>query len=444
VANFNGTSSHDSQITNFNAKFEPPDQGLCEGNGFVLEPVNSAYRIYQTNGSTIEGPFNVNDLFNEGAQEFTSDPRCHFDPTTNTWFSEILFISADGLTSHQDIAVNTTGDPTNLWTEYRFDTTHAGGNGCPCFGDQPRMGIDQFNVYISTDEFSIAGPQFNGPQLYAISKSDLVGGKPAHFSHFGNLSLGGIQPIAVEPAISIGTPDAEYFLNSFDPNHTFDSRIGVWAMTERAGVASGHAPRLSATVISSEAYGVPPGALQKGATSLLDSGDDRMQQAQFIAGSVWGELTTAITIPGDSAERAAAAWFKVTPALSGGHIGTVTMANQGYVARSGNYVIYPALAADASGRAAMVFAESGANRFPSAAYAVLSTGASQFGAPIVAAAGTGPYDPSAGRWGDYSYALLDPATNRFWFATEYVPPVSSQTTTGKRNWGTRVLQVSVS
>src|SRR3954451_1846793 len=45
VRNFNGVSSRDSAVTNFGAEFEPPDQGLCVGNGFVLEPVNSAFRV---------------------------------------------------------------------------------------------------------------------------------------------------------------------------------------------------------------------------------------------------------------------------------------------------------------------------------------------------------------------------------------------------------------
>ena len=76
LVNFNGVSSRDSQFTNFELMFEPPDQGLCEGNGFILEPVNSAYRIYRTAGTSLRGPFNVNDLFNVGAKEFTSDPRC--------------------------------------------------------------------------------------------------------------------------------------------------------------------------------------------------------------------------------------------------------------------------------------------------------------------------------------------------------------------------------
>jgi hypothetical protein len=443
AANFNGVGSLDSQLTNFNAKFEPPDQGLCEGNGFVLEPVNSAYKIYHTNGSAIEGPFNVNDLFNEGAQEFTSDPRCHYDPTTNTWFAEILFLSSDGMSSHQDIAVNTTGDPTNLWTEYHIDTTDSGGNGCPCFGDQPRIGIDQYNVYISTDEFSILGPQFNGGQLFAFSKSDLLAGNPVHFALFKNLHIGGQLSLAIEPALSTGTPVAEYFLNSLDPNGTFDNRIGVWAMTDREAIASGDVPVLSSTVISSEVYGLPFKAPQKGSTSLLDAGDDRMQQAQYIGGDVLGELTTAVTIPGDSGGRDGAAWFEVHPTLTGDHIGTVTMVDQGYVVKSNNYLIYPALQMDASGRAAMVFTETSPTRFPSAAYAVINSGGSQFGPAIVAAGGTGPYDPKATRWGDYSWAVLDPITDRFWMATEYMPPKSSQTTTGERNWGTRVLGLSV-
>jgi hypothetical protein len=88
-------SSLDSGVTNFGAEFEPPDQGLCVGNGFVVEPVNSAFTIYRRNGSVVTGPFNVNVLYDEGLTEFTSDPRCYFDKSTNTWFATILFISAD-------------------------------------------------------------------------------------------------------------------------------------------------------------------------------------------------------------------------------------------------------------------------------------------------------------------------------------------------------------
>jgi len=446
--NFNGVSSRDSAVTNYGQEFEPPDQGLCVGNNFVLESVNSAYTVYRPDGTSVAGPFNVNDLYNEGAIEFTSDPRCDFDPTTHTWFATILFISggesAAGNTSHLDVAVNPTGDPTTVWTEYQFDTTDKGGNGCPCFGDQPTLGIDHNNLYVTTDEFSILGPQFNGAQIYAFSKADMRAAKPAHFVHFSHLDIGGTMASTVQPAITTGAASAEFFMNSLDPNLTFDDRLGVWALTNGQAVATGHSPTLSSIVITSEIYGVPPGAQQKGAKSLLDSGDDRMQQTQFINGRLWGEMTTAITIPNDPAERAAAGWFDVNPTLSGALIGGATIAHQGYVADPGSYVIYPALQSDAAGNVVMVFTDTGSARFASAAYAALGAGQSQFGAINIAAAGSGPYDRKATRWGDYSWAVLDPTADAVWLATEYMPPPASQTPDRLRNWGTEVLEVGVS
>jgi hypothetical protein len=443
--NFNGTSSRDSEVTNFDARFEPPDQGLCEGNGFVLEAVNSAFTIFRPNGSVVRGPFNVNDLFDEGSEEFTSDPRCYFDATTNTWFAIILFINAAGTEGRIDIAVNSTGDPTSFWQQYQIDTTDKGGLGCPCFGDQPRLGIDQHNLYVSTDEFSIQGRRFNGAQIYAVAKKDLVGGAPtAHFVHFANLKIDGRRAFGVQPALTTGSPSSEYFLNSLDPNGTGDNRIGVWALTGGARVASGLMPTLSSTIITSEPYGEPPGAAQKGAKSLIDSGDDRMQQTQYIGGQVWGELTTSVTISNDPSERAGAAWFSVEPSLQHGQISAAVIRRQGYVAEAHNNVLYPALQADTSGRAAMVFTLTGASRFPSAAFAVLSASSVTFGGVNVAANGTGPYDPKATRWGDYSWAVLDARADAVWLATEYIPPKASQTSTGARNWGTRVLEVPLS
>src|SRR5579863_395875 len=217
LAGFNGVSSRDSAKTNFGAEFEPPDQGLCVGNGFVVEPVNSAFTIYRTNGKVVAGPFNVNKLFNEGFKQFTSDPRCYFDVSTNTWFATILFINSTNTSARTDIAVNTSGNPTRPWTVYHLDATDNGANGapndpgCPCYGDQPTLGIDQFNLYITTNEFSILGTQFNGAQVYAVSKSDLVSlSKNVHFAHFGNLSIGGTTAASVQPAISNGTPPAEF------------------------------------------------------------------------------------------------------------------------------------------------------------------------------------------------------------------------------------------
>lgn len=441
LSNFNGTSSRDSQFTNYNLEFEPPDQGLCAANGFVLEPVNSAYRIFRTNGKSIRGPFNVNDLYNVGGKEFTSDPRCWYDPATTTWFSTILFLNDAGTQGALLIAVRHAKDPLGLWNEYSIDATDPGGRGCPCFGDQPRIGIDQQNLYVTADQFSIQGPQFDGTELWVIDKAGLVAGKPTvQFAHFGHMTVLGQTPLAPQPALSTGRPHAEFMLGSLDLTNQGDNRLSVWAITDRAAVASGGLPTVSSIVTRSEPYANPPPVPQKGAPSKLNQGDDRMQQTAFAGGTVWGELGTATTPAGDSVVRAGAAWFQVKPRLAGGVVVGARMVRQGYVAARGRYLIYPSLWPDAAGNAAMGFSVSNSSMFPSTGYATLRAGASNFGAPVVSARGFGPYSRTSSRWGDYSFAVPG-RSDSVWLANEYVPPKRSQTTDGAQNWGTRVVQV---
>ena len=444
LENFNGVSSRDSAKVNFGAEFEPPDQGLCVGNGYVVEPVNSAYTIYRTDGSKVAGPFNVNKLYGEGFKQFTSDPRCFYDKTTNAWFAIILFISADGKLGRTDLAVNPTGNPTTPWTVYHINGTDNGGNGCPCFGDQPLLGIDQYNIYISTNEFSISGPQFNGAQIYAISKSQLVAlSQKVNVVHFGNLNIGGSIAASVQPAFTYDTnANAEYFMNSLDPNGTFDDRLGVWALTDRQAVGKGGTPILSKVVISSEPYGYPPAAEQKGATTTIDSGDDRMQQTEFINHDLWGALDTAVTIPGDPTSRAGIAWFNVQPYLVGSTIRGATLRGQGYIALKGNYLLYPAIQVSPEGTAAIIMTLVGPTRYPSVAYAFMGAGWRSFGYVHLLADGHTHYSTSSTRWGDYSWAVLDPTGKSFWMATEYIPPKNSQTLDGVSNWGTRVVEIS--
>jgi len=449
LANFNGVSSADSAATNFGSEFEPPDQGLCVGGGFVVEMVNSAYTVYDTHGHALAGPFNVNGPFDEGLTEFTSDPRCQYDAATNTWFAVILATNKGETESFVDVAVNTSGDPRTPWTSYRINTTDAGGRtgphhkGCPCLGDQPTLGIDAHNLYVTTNEFALVGEQSNGAQIYALAKKDLVAlATEVHQVHFDKLTIGGGPATSVQPALTTGTANAEYFLSAIDPTETGDERIGVWALTKAQLVAKGGIPQLSAVVLPSEAYKGPPKAEQKGTATLIDSGDDRMQQAQFVNGSVWGELGTALNVGGDPTTRSGAAWFQVAPQLKGGVIAGASMQRQGYVASAGNYTLYPALEVSPSGTAAMVMTLSGAKRFASAAFTTLAPKASAFAPITVAAGGTTSYDPAGERWGDYSWAVLDPSGKSVWLATEYVPPKASQTPDGLHNWGTRVLDVS--
>src|SRR5205823_918238 len=55
VKSFNGINHRDQRLANGGNQFslEPPDQGLCAGNGFVFETINDALRIYDDSGKPL-------------------------------------------------------------------------------------------------------------------------------------------------------------------------------------------------------------------------------------------------------------------------------------------------------------------------------------------------------------------------------------------------------
>lgn len=465
LANFDGiTAAQNKRVSGFD--LEPPDEGLGASNSYVVNFVNVAGAVYSTHGKRIAGPFSLNSFFGEPATENTSDPRVYFDSTSKHWFATILGYSftKKGLVaeSHIDIAVSTSSNPTQSWQVFRLNTTNRAHFACPCLADYPILGFDKYNVYVSTNEFTQTLSAFNGAQLYAVSKSQLIH-RPARANYvlFPNLSQAGAPAYHVQPAVTYDSPGVEYLLSSLDPNGTFDHRLGVWAVSNPQAVTTGHGrPTLSSTVIGSEAYGQPPNAVtppgfcpncQNGqgapTTGIVQTDFDAMQEVQFLDGHLVGALNTAITVPGETGERAGVAYFDVAPKVSGGAVSAAShVRSQGYLAASGEYLFYPHLNRLDNGSTVMTFGLGGPTTFLSAAYAVMGAGSRNFGPIRLAAAGTGPDNGftgtqqfgGAGRWGDYSGGQIIPGSNRVWLATQYIPNNGD----GFANWGNRIFEIA--
>src|SRR5438046_2600429 len=137
---------------------EPPDQGMCVGNGYVVEAVNDVLNVFNAGTGTsalpdntatnIVGGFprNVNhavDLnsFFGYAQAvtrpsgppfgpFVTDPSCLYDAATQRFFVIALTLNTNPATggfttvNHLDVAVSKTSNPTGGWNIYRFDVTN--------------------------------------------------------------------------------------------------------------------------------------------------------------------------------------------------------------------------------------------------------------------------------------------------------------------------------
>jgi hypothetical protein len=206
---------------------EPPDQGLCAGNGDVLEVVNDVLNVYsEASGQTVLPdntatnivagfPRNVNHAVDLNSfygyapainrstgirgPEVT-DPSCIYDSATQRWFVVALTLETVPTTgaftgvNHLDLAVSNTADPAGSWTIYRIPVQDDGTDGTPdhgcalhndgtghgpCLGDYPHIGADANGIYLTTNEYAFF-PNFvyMGAQVYALSKAALVAGAP--------------------------------------------------------------------------------------------------------------------------------------------------------------------------------------------------------------------------------------------------------------------------
>jgi hypothetical protein len=311
---------------------EPPDQGMCAGNGYVLEAVNDVLNIYDTLGQSVLPdntatnivagfPRNVNHAVDLNSfynyppainrttgvrGQFITDPSCLYDAATQRWFVVVLTldVNASGAfttVNHLDIAVSQTANPTGPWNLYKTnvtnDGTNAGGvNPGPYLGDYPHIGADANGFYITTNAYPWCCNGFSGAQIYAFSKAQLAAGAASvtmqHIDTFGEVNqpsdAGSTQPgFTLWPAQSPGTSSydlnaggTEYFLSSnatdeathpvagFGGTYT-SSQLVVWALTNTSSLnTASPALSLSNKVLTANQYGLPPKQQQPGSGTL--------------------------------------------------------------------------------------------------------------------------------------------------------------------------------
>lgn len=461
--NFNGLSDLDNAALNpFIA--EPPDQGICAG--YLLdqstgkkipmeyEMVNDVIAIYLPNGKlvveqslqTFFGEAN----FSSSGGLLVGDPRCHFDRLTHTFFFTVTVIGQDqylppSSKSHLDIAWIDANTP-QTGREILVDTTDATNSNCPCYADYPTFGLDNNAVYVAFNEFPIASSgSFQAAQLFVFSKSQMINKAPV-VNGFGFTFPAGI--FALQPVINVSSANSEYLENSF----TFadgSNVLALWHVTNDQNIAGKVPPIVHpAKLITVENYAFPVPAASTGtgvtdsngftSAAFLNPDDDRIQQVEGIQDEgqieLWSSLDTAVSIKGDTQTRDGIAWFRINPA-------NASVVEQGYIASSGNNLLYPAILHSNNGTTAIVFTITSATINPSAAYVLSPSSPTNFGSTInIVAQGTNPYLTATNRWGDYSAAELALDGDSIWLATEYVPVQTS--TTFYLNWGTDIFEVS--
>jgi hypothetical protein len=282
---------------------EPPDQGLCAGNGYVLESTNDVLNIFNTSGiSVLPGAkaVSLNQFYgypsaiNRSTGQFgpsLTDPSCYFDQAAQRWFHVVLTLDRVGTssslsgTNHLDLAVSQSANPLGNWTVYRIPVQDDGSQGTPnhkcaggpCLGDYPHIGADANGIYLTTNEFPFFAGGFHGAQIYAISKQALVSNASSlnivqyDTAAASTNTASGLPGFTVWPAISAQSSPAEqggieYLLSSLAvfQDSGVSNQLQLWSLTGTSALLSGGAPSLTSSLVNTEAYGIPGRARQPG------------------------------------------------------------------------------------------------------------------------------------------------------------------------------------
>jgi len=334
VTGFEGLNHYQQRYSRGGNQFsiEPPDQGLCAGNGYELETVNDVLNVFNSSGASVLPdntatnivagfPRNVNHAVDLNSfygyapainrttgvrGPFVTDPSCLYDAQTQRWFVVVLTLNtfpngAFTHVNHLDLAVSQTSNPTGLWNIYRIDVTNdgtntGGVNPGPYLGDYPHIGADANGFYITTNAYPWCCNGFSGAQIYALSKAQLAAGAPsvtvAHIDTSGMVNApsdaGPTQPgFTVWPAQSPANQFAsdnggtEYFMSSNAADEAthpvagsggsyVSSQIVVWTLTNTSSQNAVPSLGLSNNLVTVGTYALPPKQKQPGSGTLAD------------------------------------------------------------------------------------------------------------------------------------------------------------------------------
>jgi hypothetical protein len=455
-ANFQGLNFHDQRFANGGNQFsvEPPDQGLCAGNGFVLETVNDVLQVYDAAGNALLNGGHAVDLNTfygypaainrtTGARgPSITDPSCIYNQVIGRFIHVALTLDHVGTTAsltgnnHLDIAVSNTGDPTGSWTIYSLPVQNNGTQGTPnhncnngfCLGDYPHIGADANGIYLTTNEFAFFGPGFYGAQVYGIGNNLLTGGTGSVvlFSTLGAGPDG--AGFTVWPAQTPGNQfdgahgGTEYFLSSdavFADSGT-SNIILQWAMSNTSSLNStSPTPTLSLSTIAVDTYAVPPFATQAAGDrplsdciadtvvfpncNVLVAGVGSHNNTTFFPPSTTGNLNSNDSRMQQVTYANGKLWGALDTAVNVGGQDRAGVAYyvinpqsqklflQGQAGIASTDLTYPAIGVTQNGRGVMTFTLTGDNDYPSAAFAGMDAKVGM-GNVQVAAAGAGPWD----------------------------------------------------
>ena len=415
---------------------DPPDVHLAVGPSQVVQVVNTHIRMYTKSGSVLSST-ELGTFFGADSTWFFTDPRVLYDATSGRFFLTVAGSEGDPTTATTGllwVAVSTSSDPTEVWKAWLY--TFSGS-----FPDYPASGVSDDKFAVAATAFALPGPgSFLGAEKVVFNKSQLVSGAASP-----SIAFAAPDPNyeTVQPAQSLSSTSTLYLASvNSGTSSAPSSTISFWTITGVPGVST---VSESVTPLSFGGVSVPPNAAQPSPGPLLDTGDNRLQQAVWRSGTLWTAGNTRCTPTGDTTARSCAYYVAIST------VSMPSVQQSMSLGAPGAYYFYPALQIDGSGIVTTVFGRSSSSEAASLRYTgrYPTDGLSTLQSSSLLKSGNGAYCSLCGapaRYGDYFGAAVDPSdTSLTWISGEYAKVTTAPPCTGcvaSDQWGTYIARIS--
>lgn len=380
--------------------FQPSDTNGAGGLNNYVETVNEQWAVYSRTGSQ-QFETNFNTWFGVSGSIF--DPVVQWDKTGKRF----IFIVDTGSSLLLSVAKQTNG--IGNYCNYTFPTPS--GN----FADYEKLGVDSDGVYFSTNLY--VNNLFSSNELFFANRTQLESCATVNYTTWSKLkNPDGSVAFAIVPARQDSSSShIEYLVNAYPGGAC---QLTLWSLTSSASLTN--------TSVSTQCYSPPPPAKQLGSSGTIDTGDNRLYQANFLNGLLTLNTVGSHDFGDGNGTVGIVEWFVLNAS-------SATVFNQGSFGTPGFWLFYPATILNSAGHMLFVYSASGKTIHPSVWYVNQTLSGTK-----TLASGAGFYGTSGtARWGDYQSAWLDPVTtsaNSIWITGQYAK--------ANNLWGTEAARVT--
>jgi len=214
------------------------------------------------------------------------DPKIIYDHHSDRWV--MLGLAYDSYLSKAwyCVSASQTSDPAGDWWLYALDASEGRTN----WPDYPGLGFDDRAIYITSNQWTFGGVQFDYAMIRVIRKTELYSGSPLLYLDFtGMTDPDGETSYTIKPAHTFGTPGKQYLVNTkWDEG----DHVVLWHIEDPA---SGLPVLVQDGEVPVRGYELPPDAEQLGSSSLIETNSCITQDCQYREGYLYTVFTEGWT-----------------------------------------------------------------------------------------------------------------------------------------------------